>query len=125
MLKLTKGATNDTIVLTLHEKLTLEDNYSYVFTFTHSVTKQVVTFEKQAGQDISTYPERYNEFTINTSVVFNSYPVGLWHYEVKEKDTQANEVLGILEVGIMMLVPSTEFEYEKYETATTYKQYNG
>lgn len=117
MLILTAGATADKIVVTLNEKKTLASP-TYVFKVTHAVTKEVVSFN--LGSDLSAYPTRYNEFTINTSVSFSGKTSGQWQYEIKQL---ADGV--IVEVGKLKLNPSSAFAFTGYEPATSYTGYNG
>jgi len=117
MLILTHGQTADSIVVTLNEKKTAS-NPTYVFTATNATTKQVVSFD--LGTDLSSYPDRYNEFSINTSVRFLNKPAGQWLYQIKQK-ADNHEV----EVGKLTLNPATEFEFSGYEPETTYNGYNG
>ena len=125
MLQLTKGNIDEQIVLTLAEKLTLSENYLYLFNFTHATTKQVVEFTRTPAEDSSTYPERYNEFDINTASTFGLYPVGEYLYTVWEKDTITGTVGAVLEVGKLQLLPAVAFEFTKYNPATSYAAYEG
>jgi len=127
MLQLNKGQTNETLILTLAEMQTLTDPY-YLFVFTQVTTKQVVSFIKSSHDDESDYPERYNQFSINTSQLFDSMQAGEWQYAVYEQDNDANTVtagLNVLEYGKMLLLQSDDFSYTTYNLSTTYKAYNG
>lgn len=117
MLILNQSATNDLIVVTLNEKKT-QSNPTYVFTCTHVTTKDVVSFD--LGTDLSSYKDRYNEFSINTSVRFANKDVGQWQYEISQKSGGL-----VVEVGKLLLKPSTEFEFNGYEPETSYNGYNG
>lgn len=122
MLHLQQGQTSEQIVLTLQELQTLTEDYKYKFVFTHGTTKRQVTFFKTSADDESTYPSRYNEFEIDTSVVFADEPPGEWLYQVFETDE--NEVVTVeLENGKMYLLESTEFTPTEYNVATTYTAY--
>lgn len=126
MLQLTKGQTDEKIVVTLNELKTLDDPF-YLFVFTHVTTKEVVSFV--VGEDESEYPERYNQFDINTEALFEESTYGEWHYEVYEQNSDTNTdtslTTGLVEIGKMRLFSEDEFEYTKYNEAVTYKSYNG
>ena len=127
MILLTKGQTAETITVTLNEKRTLDSGY-YLFVFTHILTKQVVNKIYSFLDDISSFQDRYNEFDIDTETVFGSYPIGQWLYNIYEQASSSNtDVTGLTEVerGIMSLRPSSEFSFESYNEATTFKSYNG
>ena len=62
MIHLTKGETN-TIVLTLTEKQLLT-NPNYLFVFTNRSSNVVVSFVKLNATDLSSYKDRFNEFSI-------------------------------------------------------------
>jgi hypothetical protein len=122
MLHLQQGQQAEHIVLTLAELQTLSEDFKYKFVFTHGTTKQVVTFFLTGADDESTYSERYNEFVINTSDVFEDRPPGEWLYQVFETDLQ--EVVTVeLENGKMYLLESTAYTPTKYNVATTYTAY--
>ena len=122
MLHLQQGEQDQHIVLTLAELQTLAEDFKYKFVFTHGTTKQQVTFFLTGADDISTYPERYNEFIIDTSAVFEDCPPGEWLYQVYETDL--DEVVTVeLENGKMYLLESTAYSPTKYNVATTYTAY--
>lgn len=116
------------MILTLTELATLPAPY-YLFVFTHVTTKDVVAFVKTEADDESEYPQRYNQFTINASTVFASKQIGEWHYKVYEQEDPDNldpdDATGLLEEGKLLLDRATAFEYDNYDTTTTYKVYNG
>lgn len=123
MLLLNEGQTKN-IVVTLTEKTTLDDPY-YLFVFTHLTTKEVVKIIKSSGDDLSDYPRRYNEFSIDATL-FPS--LGQWLYQVYEQESSTNEdPTGLTEVenGKMNLLAANDFTYAKYEPSTTYKTYAG
>jgi hypothetical protein len=128
MLQFKQDDTSATMILTLTELVTLATPY-YLFVFTHVTTKDVVAFVKAEADDESDYPDRYNQFTINASVVFDGEQPGEWHYKVYEQESAINtdpELAGqLLEEGKLLLDRSTEFEYTQYEGTTSYKTYNG
>lgn len=117
MVILTQGAASENIVLTLNEKKTITSPV-YVFTAIHITTKEQISFVLPA--DISTHPERYNEFAITTSITFLNATDGQWHYSVTE------QVSGVeVECGKLTLNKATDFTYQGYEPATTYNGYTG
>jgi hypothetical protein len=120
MLRFKQDDTSIALILTLTELATtpLPD---YYFVFTHVTTKEVVTFTKVNADDESLFKYRYNKFTIDPSTVFAGKQVGEWHYKVYENN--ANGVL--LEQGKMILDRATDFAFDKYNSATTFKVYNG
>jgi len=130
MLELRLGNTADEVVVTLTELKSLNEP-NYLFIFVHSLTKTTVAFVKLNSEDESDYPERYNKFTFNTSVLFLNKPPGEWLYSVYEQLSEDNidpdNATGLLEQGKMLLnrTVATEFEFEKYEEPTSYKTYNG
>ncbi len=125
MLQLTKGKTDDKIVMTLAEKLTLSENYEYFITFVHATTKQSVSITRTPEEDGSTYPERYNEFDVNTATTFATGAPGEWLYTAWERDTVTDELGAVLEVGKMQLLKAEAFTYNKYNPQTSYAAYNG
>jgi hypothetical protein len=128
MLELNTGQSGEKIIVTLTELQTLDEPY-YLFRFVHVVTKQVVSFIKGQIDDESDYPSRYNQFDVDTAVVFLNKPVGGWHYEAYEQPGAVNTdpalATTLLESGKMLLYAATAFEYEKYNEPVTFKTYNG
>ena len=126
MVYLNTANSEDKIVVTLTELTTLDSPF-YLFVFTHVLTKRVVAWV--AGSDESSYPQRYNKFEINTTTVFADEPNGEWHYIAYQQsnDTNTNPALadGEVENGKMILTTGAELEYTKYNSATSYKAYNG
>ena len=126
MIVLTKGQTAEYLYVTLNEKRTLSNGY-YVFLFENVTTKAQYTKVYSFAEDESDYSSRYNKFPLNTSSVFSSAQSGEYIYKVYESATNTTNVTGLTEVecGIMVLNPATEFTYDSYSTATTFKQYAG
>lgn len=128
MLQFKQDDTAAVMILTLTEKVTLPAPY-YLFVFTHVTTKDQVKFIKAEVDDESEYSQRYNQFTINAATVFEDQQPGEWHYKVYEQESAVNldQALAgvILEDGKLLLARATEFEYSEYNSATTYKVYNG
>jgi hypothetical protein len=87
MLQFSQSDTNVNIIVTLQE-LTSLNAPNYLFVFTHVTTKQVVAFVKLNNQDLSAYPNRYNEFNLNPLAIFST--PGEWHYRVYEQASSSN-----------------------------------
>lgn len=127
MILLTADHTDDAIIVTLNEKRTLGAGY-YLFVFTHILTKNVVNKIFGFLDDESAYPDRFNQFEIDTSTVFLDQPPGQWIYQVYEQASSVNtNTTGLNEVerGIMQLDPAEAFEFENYNPSTSFKAYNG
>ncbi len=127
MLAFTLGNTDDKLVVTLTEFVTITEPY-FLFVFTHVTTKQVVNVIYATGADLSGYAYRYNEFEIDTQAVFGNYPTGEWHYTAYQQASSTNTDttgLTVLEYGKMRLYPAAAFAYTEYNSPTTYKAYNG
>jgi hypothetical protein len=127
MLELHFGQTNEKIVVTLTELQTLASPY-YLIVFEHVTTKDIVTL--LTNEDESLYPERYNQFNIETDVLFLDKQPGDWRYTAYEQESDSNTDPALalrppLEYGQMKLYKESEFEYTKYNEPTSYKTYNG
>jgi hypothetical protein len=126
MIYLNTANNAEKIIVTLTELTTISPVY-YLFVFTHVLTKRVVNYIPTA--DASQYPERYNEYDIDTSEVFEDEPGGEWHYVAYQQDNDTNTdpdlTDGEVENGKMILTTGADLEFTKYEAATTYKSYNG
>jgi hypothetical protein len=128
MLELHFGESSEKVIVTLNELITLTDPY-YLFVFTHVVTKDVVSAIRSTAQDESLYPERYNQFDIDTDVVFLDMQPGEWHYKIYEQaddtNTDVDNTTSLVEYGKMILYPEMAYAPTKYNESTTYKVYNG
>lgn len=128
MLQFDQDDTAAIMILTLTELVTLPAPY-YLFLFTHVETKNIVAFVKAEIDDESDYPQRYNQFTIDAADVFEDQPTGEWHYKVYEQASSTNVdpdlTGGVLEEGNLILDRATAFEYTQYNSATSFKAYNG
>lgn len=128
MLEFKQDDTGKAIIVTLTELVSIPTP-NYLFVFTHVTTKDVVAFVELFIDDESAFPDRYNQFTINPLVLFAGYQPGEWHYKIYEQADASNldpELSGaVLEYGKMYLDRATDFAYDMYDTATTYKTYNG
>lgn len=128
MLQFKESDTAIELILTLTENVTINDPY-FLFVFTHVLTKNKVKFIKFVSADESDFPNRYNQFTINPSVIFLDQPIGEWHYKIYEQASSTNEdedlTGAVLEYGKLRLDRATAFSFTKYNEATTFKTYNG
>lgn len=128
MLELHHGTANEKIIVTLNELITLTAPY-YLFRFVHVVTKDVITMIVDSADDESDYPDRYNQFDVDTDVLFLDQHPGEWHYEVYEQSSAVNtdpdDATGLIESGKMILYPATDYDPDKYNESTTFKTYNG
>lgn len=114
MITFNESETSVEFILTLSELVTVT-NPHYRFTFTHVLTKDVVSFQLTTDDDNSEHQERYNSFTIDTTQ-FNH--VGEWHYVVTQIETET-----ILESGKMIIL--RDFNFTMYAGATSFKSYEG
>lgn len=102
------------LILTLTEHVTVNDP-TFNFVFTHVLTGNTVEFSKTSAEDESNNTERFNAFTIDTSVF--TLP-GEYHYEVTEDQTGT-----VLEKGKLLV--DRDFNFTKYNGSTSYKVYTG
>lgn len=123
MLQFKQDDTAAAMILTLTELVTINDPH-FIFEFTHVLNKAVVTLVKQSSDDESDFTDRYNQFTIDASDVFEDQPVGEWHYKVFESADGTTKGT-LLEEGKLLLDRAVDIEYKKYESPTSYKAYNG
>lgn len=114
MIQFANTDTTGNIVATLTELVTVNDPI-YDWVFTHVLTKTQVSFSLTEEDDISDYPQRYNEFNIDVTQFEH---VGEWHYVVTEQQTG-----NILEQGKMII--TRDFNYTKYAGTTSYAAYSG
>ena len=126
MLHLQLGQTAQYLVVTLNEKRTLSSGY-YLFIFEHITTRDQVAKVYGFGEDESSYPDRYNKFSIDTQTLFGTKPTGEYRYTVYESATATRNPAGLTEVerGLMRLAPAAAFGFEAYDGATSFKQYGG
>jgi hypothetical protein len=126
MIQLIQGLNAD-VVLTLTEKTTLTNPF-YLFVFTHETTKEVVSFVKSSADDLSGYPNRFNEFTFSSALFAIASP-GKYIYDIYEQASSTNTDIKLttskVETGKMDLNTATSFAFKHYDTATNYKQYGG
>lgn len=128
MLEFKQDDTVVALILTLTELATLVAP-NFLFVFTHVTTKDQVAFVKLDGDDESTHPDRYNQYTINPAILFAGMPPGEWHYRIYEQvsTTNLDPTLagGLVEDGKLLLNRPVDFAFTKYDSPTTYKTYNG
>lgn len=126
MIQLTQGLNAD-VILTLTEKTTLTNPY-YLFVFTHETTKEVVSFIKASTDDLSGYPNRFNEFTFSSTLFATATP-GKYIYDIYEQVSSSNTSIALttskVETGKMDLNTATSFAFKHYDAATNFKQYGG
>ena len=123
MITLYVGETSNAVV-TVTENETLV-NPNYLFVFTNLVTEQEVAFVKLNASDLSTAKERYNEFEIDASVLFDSVPTGFWWYKIYEQASSSNLIpdnaTTLLEQGYMQLKNRTATEvFTEHNSENTY-----
>jgi hypothetical protein len=122
MIHLTKGNT-ETVVLTLNEKQTLASP-NYLFRFVHRATNAEVSFVKLYADNISTFKDRYDEFSIMVNLHFANSEQGQWDYFIYEQTSSSNTdplmATSLLEEGIMQLKESTAFTYTKHNPSNTF-----
>ena len=126
MLVYTKGIQSDTVV-TLNESKSLIAPY-YLFVFTHTTLKKVVSQIVNFSDDQSAYRERFNLFQFNTITLFQNETEGQWFYEVYEQASSTNTNptgLNLIERGKMLLKKSTTLTQVGHEPTTIYKGYTG
>lgn len=127
MLEFKQDDTSADLILTLNELVTIDSPY-FLFAFAHATTKDVVAFVLYSGADESEYPDRYNLFTINPSTLFSGKNPGEWHYGIYEQESDTNldpAQATALEYGKLNLNRAVDFAYTEYDSATSYKAYDG
>ena len=123
MLLLTEGNATDNIIVTLNESKTITSPF-YHFVFTNVTTNEQVIITKESTDDLSLYPDRYNEFQIATATDFLNKSAGQWNYIVYESLSVTYDTgLNVVELGKMLLQKSTELTISGSEITTTYKGY--
>jgi len=120
MITLRKGETSESIFLTLTESLTLADPIISII-FKNVNTLEEVSFDIQLSvDDLSQYPQRYNEINVNTSVLMANKPIGQYVYRAVENGTSV-----ILEQGKLTYFDIIGTPFKENNPSTTYKAYNG
>lgn len=115
--------TNNTLIVTLQEKVTLTTPY-YLFVFTNDTTNEEVVFLQS---NTSTHTDRYDQFLITerstslnaSSGIIEFLPVGSWTYRIYEQASSSNlnpvNAGGLLETGQAKVIGTNE----------TYSTYSG
>ena len=115
---------NNTIIVTLKEKTTL-DSPTYLFKFTNDITKDSVKF---IATNLSSYQYRYDQFLITetsgstnlTSGVIELSPTGFWSYTIYEQSSTTSlderQATGIVETGKVQVVGDPTIS-PKYDNA--------
>jgi hypothetical protein len=128
MLLLDKNNLQDFIVVTLTELTTiLTLPLCYLFVFTHTETKTQVKLIFKDSEDLSLFKYRFNKWPVTTSVSFLNSPVGEYLYNAYEQESDTDLTTNgknQVEEGKMFLL-GDGFTFEKYNTTTSYKSYNG
>jgi hypothetical protein len=129
MIKIAKNTSN-TICLTLKEKSTISSPY-YLFRFISLAN--IGTEKAFIPIDTSSYPDRYNKFTITDSATELPYsgqmdfdPTGQWLYKIYEQSSSTNLIYqnatSLVEEGIVTVVGTT-ITRAKNSSTKTYKSY--
>jgi hypothetical protein len=116
--------------MTLTEKTTLTSPY-YLMKLENDTTRQVK--KVILASDLSSYPARYNEFTLTesasevlTSGTVELKPTGFWSYWVYEQASSTNLNIeastGLVESGKMKVI-GTDTTYTEHQTPVSYKAY--
>lgn len=112
MILLRRGEIGEAVV-TASEKTVLLDTV-FTLTFTHDLTKAQIVIA--AAPDTSPYPDRYNSFSIDTTLFVN-LDNGFYTYEITDQD--GNQ----LEIGKMKLEGDAVSPVQYQDTPTEYKTY--
>lgn len=95
------------MITTLEEKRTLTNPY-YLHVFTHQDTGNTIKFLKYSQDDESDYYLRYQQYTINPSVVFVNAKLGFYLYNIYEQLSSTNTDVALtgpeVENGKMRLI---------------------
>jgi hypothetical protein len=128
MLLLDKNNLQEFIIVTLTELTTIvTQNLNYLFVFTHTETKTQVKVIFKDSEDLSAFKYRFNKWVIATSETFLNAPTGEYLYDAYEQESETDETTegkNKVEEGKLFLLEN-DFTFEKYNTATSYKSYNG
>jgi hypothetical protein len=109
MIVIDKGSTQSNIVVTLNEKLSVEE--PYIELLLENVENHLI-FTYSITEDLSLFPNRYNKYDLDLSEL----EVGIYDYYFYENNEN------ILEVGILKVVDdiiNDEF-YENDDDVQTY-----
>lgn len=123
MITLTTG-TETHIRITLSERVTFQSPY-YLFRFVQRTTNQEIKFVKSSTEDLSSFPDRYNEFVVDVDQLFCGM-IGEYQYYIYEQysasctDLEATGAL--LEQGLARLnAPSEDtFSFKAFTQENIY-----
>lgn len=126
MILINRGA-NNTVVLSLTEKVTLSSPY-FLMEMINDTTRKIKRFVLASNQ--SSYTYRYDQFTITesstevlTSGTVELKPTGFWSYKVYEQSSATNlnpdATTSLLEVGKVKVV-GTDTTYKEHQNPRTY-----
>lgn len=127
MIVIEQTGTKERMILTLNEKKTLANAF-YLFVFTNTTTKNVIKWIVNERYDKSANTDRYNEFVINASSVFDGEQPGQWNYEVYEQESPTNQdTTGLSEVerGKLTLKYTAVYQYTGYSPTSQFVGYDG
>lgn len=127
MIIINKDNNEQSIICTLTEKTTITQAF-YLFVFDSVVIGRTYKFIKSVNDDESIYPNRYNEFIIDASVIFANAPLGQYQYKVYQQDNGTNEDIAglpIVEQGKAILKETETPVYSGLDVETQYKGYGG
>lgn len=128
MLNFGGANTTQNFVVTLTERVSINNPY-FLFVFEHVTTKQVFKFVLNSANDLSAYPDRFNQFQINVPTLMSSAPEGDYRYSVYEQASSSNTDVALtgalLEVGQMKMNVLPDRTYTKYNQSQSFKVYNG
>jgi hypothetical protein len=122
MILLNKSNSEEHIIVTLNESKTIASPY-YLFVFTNVTTKEVVNLILNSQDDESLYTQRFNDFIIDTSSIFEDATVGQYQYQVYEQESGSNtDITGLnmVECGKMNLTTTATEIYTTFDTETNY-----
>lgn len=128
MLNFGGANTTQNFVVTLTERVSIQNPY-YLFVFEHVTTKQEFKFVLDSGDDLSAYPERFNQFQIDVTALMPDAPEGDYRYSIYEQASSTNTDVAstgaLLEVGQMKMDVLPDRTYTKYNQSQSFKVYNG
>lgn len=106
------------LVFTLQEKK-VYSNSNYLFQFSHRSLNNEFDFQLTPIDNISPHKDRYDMFEFNGSE-FDDQPDGEWVYKIWEWNVIDEEVVGLLESGILRKNPIVDTDYTEYQTDNTF-----
>ena len=123
MIVLTKGEIKN-VIITGSENCLLINPY-FLFVFINRITQEEVKFV--VANESTTL--RYDMFTLEVNMYFETSETGFWTYDVFEQISDSNlDISGLnkVETGYMYLNPAISFEPETYNNqSNSFITYNG